>query len=160
MTTEMAEVRLTNRWQVYRIALSVCAVCLVMALALWTHFANPSTGKYAPVIQRLADNQLKANILGHVDLSGKFPGLTPHDEMFLTRRTDGSFLAFFPTFYGQGTAIAGLVYTSRLFQPGDTYMRQSAAEIDRPAIDVGDWSHLLIDKRLDEHWYTVSRRLR
>jgi hypothetical protein len=160
MTTEMAEVRSVNRWQVYKIVLSACAVCAVTALALWFHFADPSTTKYTPVLQQLADNQLHANTLGHVDLSGPFPGLTPHDEMFLTRRTDGSFLAFFPTFYGQGTAVGGLVYTSRLFQPGDTYMRRTLTNIDRPVVDVADWPHLMIDKRLDDHWYTVSRGLR
>ena len=128
-----------------------------MALAIWHHFANPSTRPYAPVIQLIADGQLDCDNFGRIDLASRFPGLTPHDEMFLTRRSDRSFLAMFPTYYGRGTSLAGLMYTSRPLQAQDTYIH--SYDIAQREITVAGWTKLAIDKRLDDHWYMVSHHL-
>src|ERR1700722_16616320 len=91
-----------SRSQTYRAVLAILLVCSAVAFAAWYHFTDPSTRPYAPVIQLLNDGKLGPDELGRIDLTKQFPGLTPHDEMFFTRRSDGSFLALFPTYYGPG----------------------------------------------------------
>jgi hypothetical protein len=107
------------------------------------------------VIQLLTDRKLDCDELGRIDLTSLLPGVTPHDEMFLTRRSDGSFLALFPTYYGPGTSIIGMMYTSRPLQEQDTYSHS----LNQREITIGNWTKLAIDKRLDDHWYSVSHRL-
>jgi hypothetical protein len=146
-----------SRSQTYKAVLAVTIVSAAMALAIWEHFANPSTRLYAPVIQLLTAGQLDCDEHGHIDLARQFPGLTPHDEMFVTRRDDRSFLALFPTYYGRGTSLAGLMYSSRPLQDEDTYSHSYA--ITQREITVASWTKLAIDKRLDDHWYMVSHNL-
>jgi hypothetical protein len=159
MTTEAPRSRSLSRLQIIRVVAAVLLVSGITSYALWAHFSNPPTGKYDPVIEQLASGKLDGDSIGRVDLSRAFQGLTPKDEMFITRRTDGSFLAFFPTYYGPGICIAGVLYTSRPLQDADTYSIQLASALDRRMIDVGAWPRLTMDKKLDENWFTVSRGL-
>jgi hypothetical protein len=153
VTTDM----LVSRSQTYKAGLAVTVVCAVVALALWEHFANPNTSIYGPVVQLLAAGQLDGDEYGRIDLISQFPGLTPHDEIFLAHHSDRSFLALFPTYYGRGTSLVGLMYTSRPLQDEDTYTRPIAPTLR--LVDIGGWSRLVIDKRLDDHWYRVSHSL-
>jgi hypothetical protein len=138
------------------IAIAVVAVIVLV----WWKYALPSTAKYQPLIRLLEQNQLPKDEQGHVDLSRGFPGITPHDEMMVTRRDDGSFLALFPTYYGEGTQIAGLMYTSRLLRPEDCRGRDDSNRFTDRVIGVGSYRFLLIDQRLDDHWYRVSYHMR
>jgi hypothetical protein len=142
------------------VALAALVVAAVTAAAMWAHFAAPNTAKYQPLLAQLASGQLQAEANGRVDLSQSFPGLTPHDEAFITRRDDGSFVALLPTDYPKGIAIAGLLYTSRPLQIDDTYVRTSGTALDRRYVDAGPWRGLSIDARVDEHWYRVSKGVR
>ncbi len=145
------------RSQKYRAGVAIAVVSALVAVALWMHFSNPSTSLYAPVVQEIAAGKLRGDARGHVDLAGSFPGITPHDEIFLVRRIDDSFLALFPTYYGRGTSLVGLMYTSRPLQDEDTFSH--AETPTRRLVDVGSWTNMAIDKRLDDHWYQVSHRL-
>jgi hypothetical protein len=147
-----------SRSQIIRVSLAAVVVFAVTAYALWSHFANPSTSKYEPVIEQLAGGSLNPDKLGRVRLTS-YSGLTPKDEIFVTRRADGSFVAFFPTYYGPGICIAGTLYTSRPLQDQDTYHQELSTAFDRRLIDVGSWPKLSIDKKLDDHWFMVSRGL-
>jgi len=146
-----------SRSQTYRAAFAVLLVCSAVAFATWYHFTGPSTRPYGPVIQLLSDGKLSPDEFGRIDLTKQFPGLTPHDEMFFTRRGDGSFLALFPTYYGPGTSIVGLMYASRPLTDQDTYNHDYAAS--QREITVGSWTRLAIDKRIDDRWYMVSHAL-
>jgi len=135
------------------------AVVLVTAAtgyALWAALSGPNLSKYEPLITELAAGTLNDDGNGRIDLSKSFPGLTPNDEIFLTRRPDGSFAALFPTYYSKGPIIAGLMYTSRPLTDQDTYMRSMAIGFNRPLIRIGVWKNLAINRRIDEHWYKVS----
>jgi hypothetical protein len=158
-TTDMNQSRAPRRSRVILVAMAAVLAAMATGIALWFWFATPNTKKYQPLIDRLTGNpgEFEPNQLGRVDLSKTFPGLTPRDELFLRRRDDGSFVALMPTYYPKGIAIAGLLYTSRPLRLEDTYVRTSGTSLDRRLIDVGGWSKLSIDARIDEHWYRVSR---
>ena len=137
--------------------ISVVLVSALTAVALWLWFGGPGTRKYQPIITSLTSGPFASSPTGRVDLASQFPGITPQNEMFLNRRDDGSFVAFFPTFYGKGVTIGGLVYTSRPLRLEDTYVRALGTTLDRRFIDVGPWNKLSVDSRVNEHWYRVSR---
>jgi hypothetical protein len=142
------------RSQRFKAVFAITLVAAAMAFAIWDHFSGPDTRAYAPIIDRLAAGQLEGDARGHIDTAKDFPGLTPHDEIFLTRHDDGSFLALIPTYYGPGSSLVGLMYTSRPLQDEDTYSHDFAP--GQREITIGSWTKLAIDKRIDEHWYLVS----
>ena len=147
-----------RRSRVALVAMLITTTLAVTAFLLWYWFAT-HTAKYEPIIRQIEANQLGAS--GPViDLSKAFPGVTPRDEMFITRRPDGSFVALFPTYYGKGISIGGLLYTSRPLRPEDTYLAVFGTALDRRQIDVGSWAKLSLDDRVNEHWYRVSRGVR
>ena len=155
---EIDKTNVRKRGRSFLFYLNVTLGCVVVAAGLLYVFFGAHTRKYEPLIAQIAADQLHADGGGRILLKDSFPGLTPHDEMFITRRDDGSFLAMFPTDYGLGIDISGLLYTSRPLQDSDTYLRPLATEYERRLIDVGRWSRLSLDKRIDDHWYRVSRR--
>lgn len=155
---EMAELRTTRSRHVrITVWVVVAAVVVITASVLWVFCSGPSTARYQPLISAIAANQLSADDVGRLALSGPYAGLTPHNEMFLMRRADGSFLALVPTFYPKGPAIIGLLYTSRPFGPGDTFGHGLGIDVVHPFIKVGPWGHLRVDGRIDDHWYKVSQ---
>jgi hypothetical protein len=136
--------------------LAIILVTAGTALALWAYFRAPDTAQYAPVISLLNAGQLNAD-RGRIDLAKSFPGLSPNDQMYLTRRPDGSYVAMFPTYCGKGFTIAGLLYSSRPLTQSDTYSAAWGTNLSQRFIDVGSWKHLILNHRIDEHWYRVSR---
>ena len=156
----MSELQAPPRSRVTFVIIAVIVVTCGTAAALWAWFAGPNTSKYEPVIQRIAAGEFTPDERGRIDLSKSARGLTPQDECFITRRGDGSFAAFFPTLYGKGTSIMGLLYTSRPLQLSETYVQTLGTTLDRRVIDVGSWSKLVLDTRLNDHWYRVSRGMR
>jgi hypothetical protein len=142
----------------------VVAAVLVAAVGTagytgWRHYARPVDGRYKTVVALLAGGPSAlppTDYRGRIDLAAHFAGLTPHDEMFVVRRDDGSFLALFPTFYGNGTTLAGLLYASRPLGEADTYIRQATMGQAQRVIDVGAYHHMDFDRRIDDHWYQVS----
>jgi hypothetical protein len=140
------------------VAVLITATLAASAFLLWYWFA-PHTGRYGPILKQIEANQLGATG-GRIDLSHDFPGVTPHDEAFITRRPDGSILVMFPTYYGKGISIGGLMYTSRPLRSDDTYVQELGTVLDRRVIDVGNWTRLSLDDRVNEHWYRVSRGVR
>ncbi len=146
-----------------RATLMIClAVIAVVAggFWIWWQYIAPSTSRYLPVIAMIEQNKLALDRPGHADLTSQYPGVTPHNEMMLTRRDDGSFLALFPVKYGEGSQLSGLMYTSRPLREEDTYFRSSPMHISDRMIDVGPYGGLRIDDRVDPHWYHVSYRIR
>lgn len=123
---------------------------------LWAFLSGPDIGKYTPIIADLAAGKLDDGGTGIIDLTKSFSGLTPHDQIFLTRRRDGSFVVLFPTYYATGEVIAGLMYTSRPLNDQDTYVLPMGVGFDKPLINVGTWKRLDINRKIDEHWYKVS----
>ena len=124
---------------------------------LWAFLSGPDTGKYAPIIADLSSHKLDDGGAGIIDLSKSFSGVTPHDEIFLTRRADGSFVVLFPTYYASGEVIAGLMYTSRPLNGQDTFVMATGVSLDKPLIRVGTWKRLNVNRKIDEHWYKVSQ---
>jgi hypothetical protein len=161
MTTDVTQPGLPRRRsRIVLVALAAVVVAAFTGAALWYWFAGPNTQKYQPLIDRLASNpgEFEADPMGRVDISKNFPGLTPHDEIFLQRRDDGSFLALMPTFYpGKGIAIGGLLYSSRPLRLEDTYVKATGTSLDRRLVDVGGWTKLRLDTRIDDHWYRASK---
>jgi hypothetical protein len=146
-----------------RTTLLICLAALAVVaggFVIWWQYIEPSTARYQPLIALMENNKLPMDRPGHIDLARDFPGLTPRNEMMMTRRADGSFVAMFPTKYGEGTEVTGLMYTSRPLGPDDTYFRKNAIHPSDRLIDVGSYASLLIDERVDAHWYQVSYRIR
>jgi hypothetical protein len=156
----MVEPKSSGRTRLIVLIVGVIVVTAGTALALWAWFGGPNTRRYEPIVQSLTSGEFANTPTGRIDLAQQFPGVTPQNEMFVTRRGDGSFMAMFPTFYGKGQTIGGLVYTSRPLRVEDTYIRKSGTSLDRPYIDVGPWNKLSVDARVNEHWYRVSRGIR
>ena len=160
-TTETKKSQLMS--QHTRTTLLICGAAITVVVAgflIWWQQREPSTSVYQPVIALMQQNNLPLDRPGHCNLSKNFPGLTPRDELLFTRRTDGSFLILFPTKYGEGTQVTGLMYTSRPLTADDTYLRPSPIHYSDRLIDIGGYGGLLIDDRVDEHWYHVSYRIR
>jgi hypothetical protein len=126
------------------------------ACGLWFFLSGPDTSKYAPVIADLATGRIKEDSYGRVDLAKSFPGVTPKDEIFLTRRSDGSFVVLFPNYYDKGPIIAGLMYTSRPLIEQDTFTQRRAGGLDQRFIAIGRWGKTMINRKIDDHWYKVT----
>ena len=149
-----------RRWEWAVAAVTIVAVA---GLAVWRHLARPVDRQLSAIVGVLAADPSAlppADDRHRVPLTGRFAGATPHDEMFLTRRDDGSFLALFPTYYGSGPSIACLLYTSRPLRPGDTYLRQPTLGQSDRVIDAPPYRHMTFDGRVDDHWYRVSYGMR
>jgi len=136
---------------------AVLLVAAATGYGLWAFLSGPDTARYAPIIADLASHQLDDGGSGIIDLTKSFSGLTPHDEIFFTRRPDGSFVVLFPTYYASGQVIAGLMYTSRPLNGQDTYVLPTGVGFDKPLIRVGTWKRLNVNRKIDEHWYKVSQ---
>jgi hypothetical protein len=128
------------------------------SFSAWKYF-DTSTSRYLPVVAAMARHEFKIGARGEVDLSKSFPGLTPRNEAYLSWRDDGSFLAMFPTDYGAGPEITGVLYTSRPLRDGDTHHRNGALNFYEQLVDVGSYGNLVLDKRIDASWYHVSFKL-
>ncbi len=145
-----------------RVRALIAGFVVVVALvgyAAWRHMVRPVSGRLADLVQQIAADPAAFPTIDSrnlVSLTGRFSGITPHDEMFLTRRSDGSFMALIPTYYGNGTSIACLLYTSRPLVESDTYMRQATLGRTERVIDVPPYMDMKFDGRVDEHWYRVS----
>ncbi len=152
----MSEKKPVKRSRVILVILAAVLVSGGTGWALWAFLRGPNTGRFEPVISAIGAGKLDGDVIGRVNLSRTFPGVQERDEMYLTRRGDGSFVAMFPTYYGKGTSIGGLVYTSRPLREEDTEVKNLATTLDRRVIKVGRWA-LDLDRRIDEHWYRVSK---
>lgn len=143
------------------VALAAVAV-LAVAYAAWRSLARPVSGRVQALVEQVASEPARFPTTDgrcRVKLTGEHAGLTPHDEVYLTRHPDGSFVLLVPTFYGNGASFAGLLYTSSPLRDGDTYIDQSSMAKAQRMIDVPPYSHLTFDEHIDEHWYRVSYRM-
>jgi hypothetical protein len=136
--------------------LAMVVVAAGTAFGLWFFLSGPNTAKYAPVIADLASGRLNDDGSGRIDLAKSFPGLTPQDEIFITHHPDGSFVVLFPNYYDKGPIIAGFMYTSRPLTEQDIHSRQLGVGLEQQIIAVGHWRKLVINRKLDGHWYRVS----
>jgi len=130
------------------------------AYAAWRYFDAPPLERYAPLLAQMAAHKADTDDQGRVQLLKTFPGLTPQDMAYIRWHDDGSFLALFPTFYGEGSQMAGLLYTSRPLQDQDTHLRDSSAiNFAQRLIGVGTYDHLILEKQINPNWYHVSYKL-
>ena len=127
---------------------------------LWFWNTQPRLYRFTSLLEQVKNNTLTPDTSGRLYLAKSFPGLTPRDEAFAVHRADGSFLCFIPTYYGQGISIGGLLYTSRPLHDEDLRVAKSPDRPGARTIDVGSWTRLSLDGRIDEHWYHISRGLR
>ncbi len=127
--------------------------------AWWRSYETPPLDRYAKVLAAFKDHQIPLDDAGRANLSKLFPGITGHDDAYASYRDDGTFIVLFPTYYGQGQEVAGLVYTSRPLTDDDTHDRVSAIHFAQRLIKAGAYDHLLIDQRINENWYHVSYKL-
>ncbi len=144
----------------------VAAVVVAIAAAGylgWRHYARPTDPRYQAVLDVLAADPTAfpaKDVHGTLDLAGRFPGLTPQDEMVYARRPDGLTLALFPTYEGPGVSLAGLLHVSRPLTDADTIIRQPTLGREQRFVAVGGYAKLFIDQRIDDHWYQVSYNIR
>ena len=123
------------------------------------YFEKPSFARYTPVLAAMADHHVTVDSEGRVDLSRQFPGITGKNDAYVTWRDDGSLLAMFPTYYGEGQQIAGLLYTSRPLGDGDVLYRDGVISFTNKLVSVGSFGYLRLEKKINENWYHVSYRL-
>ena len=135
------------------VAVAILGVAAATAWILWVCLSGPDTGKYAPVIQQISQGRFDGK---KIVLPQPFHDLTANGEVYLTRRDDGSFLALFPTQIPHDVHLTGLMYTSRPLQDQDLSQQSNGTSVIQQVIDVGEWRKLVIDQRLNEHWYFVS----
>jgi hypothetical protein len=162
--TVMSEIEMSNAKPISNSLRTIVLGVAILSLlgggyAVWRYFDTPRLEKYSTLIQQIGSHQIPIDKDGRVDLSKAFPGLTPKDTAFVTWRDDGSFAALFPVYYGEGAQIAGLVYTSRPLQDGDTHLRDSPIQIAQQLIEVGTYQNLILDKQINPNWYHVSFHL-
>jgi hypothetical protein len=131
----------------------------VGSVAWWMH-AHPSFDRFDAALAAMKAHQVKADGSGRVDFSKDFPGLVPQDQAYVSWLEDGTFRAMFPTDLGGGSALTGLMYTSRPLTEDDTRPRSSSAiHFDQRLIKVGSYDGLVLDKKLSDSWYQVSFRI-
>jgi hypothetical protein len=142
----------------------ILALSLVLLLgggyAVWRYYDEPPVDRYAPLIAKMAAHQVVGGDQGRVDLSTTYPGLTVKDQAYIRWRDDGSFLAMFPTYNGQGSEMAGMLYTSRPLQENDTRSRGGVMDLSQRVIAIGTYGNLLLEKQINPNWYYVSYKLR
>ncbi len=155
----MSELKPIGKWLRLVIVASGLTMLLGGSYAAWHYFDVPPLDRYAPLIARMASHQVQGDDRGIVDLSKTYPGLTPRDTAYIRWRSDGTFAAMFPTFYGQGAEIAGLVYTSRPLREEDTQPHEGYLNFEQRVIGVGTYDYLVLDKRINPNWYHVSYHL-
>jgi hypothetical protein len=151
----MADLQSTRRTRSH-VWLAMVVVIVGTVFGLWLFLSGPNIAKYAPVIADLASGRLNDDGSGRIDLAKSFPGLTPQDEIFITHHPDGSFVVLFPNYYAKGPVIAGFMYASRSLTDQDTRSRQLGVGSEQQIITVGQWRKLVINRKLDGHWYRVS----
>jgi len=157
--TEMPKSETSSRARLLIVILSV-ALPLLAVFMLWWQYAHPNFDKYSAAIEAMRTHHISVDLQGRVDFSKQFPGLCPQDGMALVTYLDGSeFRAVFPTYRDKDATLAGLMYTSRPLQEDDTIPRPSAIRFDQRLIRVGSYGGLLLEKKLNDHWYKVSYKI-
>jgi hypothetical protein len=154
---------MSSQKPINRSALIIFAVIVIAGgggFAAWKYFDTPPLSRYDAVLKQMSIRQIDSDSDGRIDLTRLFPGLTPKDLAYIRWRDDGSFTAMFPTYYGEGSQIAGLLYTSRPLQDGDTHLRESATNFAQQQIGVGTYENLLLEKQINPNWYHVTYHMR
>ncbi len=139
----------------------VLVVLLLLAAGAfgWWNFSHPSLDRYSAALEAIRTHHIRLDNQGRVDLSKQFPGLVPEDLAQATWLDDGNFRAMFPTYRGQSSQVAGLMYTSRPLTEDDTQARPVPMHQDQRTIEVGTYGYLILDGKINDHWYRVSFRL-
>ena len=129
-----------------------------LCFALMTSGCSSRIAKFEPVVSDIQAGVLKFQTNGVVGLPTKFVGLTPKDEIFVEKKPDGSLFVLFPTWYGRGNDIEGVLYCSHALLPSDFYTIDWGAGGKQQHIDVGGRDMLTVHD-YQPHWYKVSRRV-
>lgn len=138
------------------ISVVIAIVAIAALIAGWFYFTAPSPAKFQPLVRALSTGNMKKEPTGLVDISNSFPGVVPKNQIDITRRPDGSLLVLIPTYRTRGNNLGGFMYTSRPLRDSDVYTRARGLNFARPRINIGEVHKLIIDKRINEHWYRVS----
>ncbi len=146
---------------VYRRMVLITVTLLIMlgGFGLWFRLTHPSYDRYTPVLQAMRDHHLTADDIGRIDLTKQFPGLIPGNMAQITWLDGDNFRAMFPLLEGRDAAVSGLMYTSRLLTDDDTHPRNSSIHFDQRIIRVGAYENLIVDEKLNDHWYRVSYKM-
>jgi hypothetical protein len=146
-----------------RARLIILVVCILTPLlaffVLWWRYSHPDFDKYNAALEAIRAHHITSDDWGRVDCSKQFPGLCPQDMALVTYLDDGNFRAVFPTYRDKDATLAGLMYTSRPLVEDDTKPRPSAIRFDERIIQVGSYGGLLLEKKLNDHWYKVSYKI-
>jgi hypothetical protein len=138
------------------IALAVVLALVAVGSSFWYYVKRPPRAKYQPIIAAVASGKIQENIHQPINLPADLHGIVPRDQVMVTRRPDGTFMILFPTSRGDGEELVGLLYTSRELTDADTFPNRSANAYSRPLISCGSYAHLMLEGRIDAHWYHVS----
>jgi hypothetical protein len=116
------------------------------------------TAKFEPILSDIQSGALAPQANGAVGLPQKFAGATPKNEIFVEKKPDGSLFVLFPTWYGRGADLDGILYCSRALQPPDYYTMDWGPGGKHQHLAVGGCD-LLTVHAYKSHWYIVSRRV-
>ena len=114
--------------------------------------------EFATVVQDIQTGVIPVAANGSVPLPERFAGLTPRNEIFVERKPDSRLLVLFPTWYGRGDDIEGLLYCSSALKAEDFYTVDWGQGGRRQHIDIAGRDMLTV-RGFKEHWYYVSRRI-
>ena len=130
----------------------------LLCLALMAVGCNSRSAKFEAVVSDIQSGVFVIHTNGAVRLDPKFAHLTPDEEIFVEKQADGSLFILFPTWYGRGQDLEGILYCSRALLPSDYYTIDWGAG-GKQHIDVGGRDMLTVHDYKPPHWYNVSRRL-
>lgn len=139
-----------------RYLLILCFAVAALCVALFLF--DSGTAKFEPILFDIQTGTLIFKTNGALTLPAKFAGNTPKNEIFIEKTLDGSLFVLFPTWYGRGSDLEGLLYCSRPLAPSDSYSIDWGPGGIHQHMDVGGCNMLSIDA-LKPNWYKVSRRL-
>jgi len=129
---------------------------LLFAIALVG--CGSSTARYESVLADIESGVLVAPTNGVLKLPTRFAGLAPQGEMYVETKSGGRLFVLFPTWYGRGSDIEGLLYCSGSLTASDFYTIDWGAGGKHEHLDVGRRNMLTVSD-LKPHWYSVTRRL-
>lgn len=132
----------------------LAALCFSLMLCGCTKLS----AKFEPVIRDIQSGKFVLPTNGMVQLPQRFASLTPKGEIFVERQPTGRLLVLFPTWYGRGSDLEGMLYCSSPLQPTDYYTINSGSGQANDYLSVGGRDLLTVQKH-HPPWYEVTRRM-
>jgi hypothetical protein len=127
-------------------------------LGLLLSGCSSRSSKFEPVVADIQKGVITLTTNGAIALPPRFANLAPRGEIYAEKKSDGRLLVLFPTWYGRGNDIEGLLYCSASLLPTDFYTVDWGPGGKQQHMDVAG-RDLLRVAEYKAHWYNVTRRL-